>query len=179
MTTRFFILMGVSGSGKTSVGKTLAKSLGWDFYDADDFHPPENVAKMANGIPLDDSDRAPWLASLHELISSSLNADSPGVLACSALKERYRQQLLAGNDGVQIVYLKGSYDLIWSRMKTRTDHYMKPHMLQSQFEALEEPTNALTMDISFPVDVIMQQIIKLNRLEPKAYNKSKSKKDIS
>ena len=89
MKPRFFIVMGVSGSGKTSVGKTLADRLGWDFYDADDFHLPGNIAKMASGIPLDDSDRAPWLASLHDLISSSLQADRPGVLACSALKVRY------------------------------------------------------------------------------------------
>src|SRR5512142_511113 len=107
-TTRFIIVMGVSGSGKTSVGKALAEALGWNFYDADDFHPPENVAKMANGIPLNDSDRAPWLASLHDLIVSSLKADHPGVLACSALKERYRQQLLNSNPQVKFVYLKGT-----------------------------------------------------------------------
>lgn len=160
MKTRFLIVMGVSGCGKSSVGKALAQSLGWDFYDADDFHPPQNVAKMAGGIPLDDSDRAPWLALLNELISSSLKEDKPGVLACSALKERYRQQLMDGNDGVQIVYLKGSYDLIWSRMEKRTDHYMKPHMLKSQFDALEEPTNALTIDTSVSVDDIVKEILK-------------------
>jgi len=159
MKTRFFIVMGVSGCGKSSVGQSLAQFLGWDFYDADDFHPPENVVKMANGIPLDDSDRAPWLASLHELISSSLKADKPGVLACSALKERYRKQLTNGNSGVQIVYLKGGYDLIWSRMEKRTDHYMKPHMLKSQFETLEEPSNALTIDISISLDDIVQEIL--------------------
>jgi gluconokinase len=158
MKTCFFIVMGVSGCGKSSVGKALAGQLGWDFYDADDFHPPENVAKMANGTPLNDSDRAPWLASLHDLISFSLKADRPGVLACSALKERYRQQLLDGNPNVQIVYLKGSYDLIWSRMEKRTAHYMKPQMLKSQFDALEEPTNALTMDISMSVDDIVREI---------------------
>jgi gluconokinase len=159
MKTRFFIVMGVSGCGKSSVGKALAENLGWDFYDADDFHPPANIAKMAGGIPLDDSDRAPWLAALHELISSSLKADSPGVLACSALKERYRQQLMEGNDGVQLVYLKGSYDLIWSRMIARKEHYMKPHMLQSQFATLEEPTNALTIDISMSLDDIVREIL--------------------
>lgn len=160
MKPRFFIVMGVAGSGKSSVGKELAEYLGWDFYDADDFHPPENVAKMASGIPLDDSDRALWLATLNELISASLKADQPGVLACSALKERYRQRLLEGNTGVQIVYLKGTYDLIWSRMEKRTDHYMKPHMLKSQFEALEEPTNALTLDISMSLDDIVREISK-------------------
>jgi gluconokinase len=160
MKIRFFIVMGVSGCGKSSVGRTLARSLGWDFYDADDFHPPENVAKMAGGIPLDDSDRTPWLALLNELISSALKADRPGVLACSALKERYRQQLMAGNGGVQIVYLKGSYDLIWSRMIARKEHYMKPHMLQSQFATLEEPVHALTVDIAFSVDEIVQEILR-------------------
>ena len=160
MKPRFFIVMGVSGCGKSSVGKALAEHLGWDFYDADDFHPPASVEKMANGIPLDDSDRAPWLASLHELISSSLKADRPGVLACSALKERYRQRLMDGNDSVQLVYLKGSYELIWSRMEMRTDHYMKPHMLKSQFDTLEEPTNALTMDISMSVNDIVREVLK-------------------
>lgn len=159
MKTRFFLLMGVSGSGKTSVGKALAARLGWDFFDADDFHPPENIAKMAGGIPLTDSDRAPWLDALHELISSRLKADSPAVLACSALKERYRQRLLEGNEGVQIVYLKGSYDLIWSRMEKRTGHYMKPHMLKSQFEALEEPADALTVAVSMPFEDIVKEIV--------------------
>jgi len=160
MNTRFFIVMGVSGSGKTSVGKLLAEQLGWEFYDADDFHPPENVAKMANGMPLSDSDRAPWLAVLNKLISASLKANRPGVLACSALKEWYRQQLMDGNDGVQIVYLKGSYDLIWSRMEKRINHYMKPHMLKSQFDTLEEPNDALTTNISMPIDEIVQAILK-------------------
>lgn len=156
----FFIVMGVSGSGKTAVGKALALSLGWDFFDADDFHPPANIAKMARGIPLDDSDRTPWLVALHDLILSSLKADKPAVLACSALKENYRQQLIDGNDGVQIVYLKGSYELIWSRMEKRTEHYMKPHMLKSQFETLEEPTYARTIDISISVDDIVQEILR-------------------
>jgi gluconokinase len=157
---RFIIVMGVAGCGKTTVGRALASHLGWDFYDADGFHPPQNVAKMASGIPLDDSDRVPWLASLHDLISACLKQNRPGVLACSALKQRYRGQLLEGNEDVQLVYLKGSYDLIWSRMEKRTDHYMKPQMLQSQFEALEEPVNALTIDISMPVDEIVQEILK-------------------
>jgi len=160
MSIRFIIVMGVAGCGKTTVGKSLAEHLGWDFYDADDFHPPENVAKMASGVPLNDSDRAPWLATLHDLISTSLKRNRPGVLACSALKERYRQQLLDGNKDVQLVYLKGSYDVIWSRMQQRSDHYMKPHMLQSQFDALEEPTNALTVDISMSVDDTLQAILK-------------------
>ena len=156
MDTGFLIVMGVSGSGKTTIGKAIADRLGWDFYDADDFHPQENITKMENGSPLTDSDRAPWLSSLHDLIASCLSRARPGVLACSALKERYRQKLLEGNEGVQLIYLRGSYDLIWSRMAARKNHYMKPEMLRSQFEALEEPTDALVVDISQSVDDIVQ-----------------------
>lgn len=159
MNTRFVIVMGVAGCGKTTVGEALAQHLGWQFYDADGFHPAENVAKMANGTPLTDSDRAPWLAALHALISASLKENRPAVLACSALKESYRQELLEGNEGVQIVYLKGSYELIWSRISQRKDHYMKPNMLKSQFETLEEPANALTFDVSMPVEGIVQAIL--------------------
>jgi gluconokinase len=155
---RFYLIMGVSGCGKTTVGQLLAENLGWAFYDADDFHPPANVAKMANGIPLEDTDREPWLQKLHELIASCLQADQPGVLACSALKARYRHTLMADNPGVELVYLKGSYDLIWSRMADRADHYMKPEMLQSQFEALEEPLDALVVDINDPVEQIVERI---------------------
>ena len=166
MKTRFVIVMGVAGCGKTTVGKLLAQRLGWDFYDADDFHPPGNIHKMANGIPLDDSDRVPWLTRLHDLISSGLRQNRPGVLACSALKESYRQQLLAGNEDVEFIYLKGTYDLIWSRLSARKDHYMKPHMLQSQFEGLEEPISALVVDISLPATGIVQEILnQLGRAE--------------
>ena len=158
MKARFVIVMGVEGSGKTTVGELLAQRLGWNFYDADAFHPAENIAEMANGTPLDDSDRAPWLAALQALISTSLKENRPAVLACSALKESYRQWLLEENEGVQFVYLKGSYDIIWSRISQRKDHYMKPEMLQSQFEALEEPANALTIDVSLSVAEIVEEI---------------------
>ena len=160
MKTRFIIVMGVAGSGKTTVGEQLAQHLGWNFYDADAFHPAENIAKMANGTPLSDTDRAPWLAALNALITASLNENRPAVLACSALKESYRQQLLARKEGIQFVYLKGSYDLIWSRISRRKNHYMKPQMLQSQFKALEEPADALTFDVSLPVAEIVEGIIK-------------------
>jgi gluconokinase len=159
MKTRFILVMGVAGSGKTTVGQTLAQCLGSDFYDADSFHPAENITKMASGIPLDDADRASWLASLHALISTSLREGRPGVLACSALKESYRQRLLEGNDDVLIVYLKGSFDFLWSRISARQDHYMKPQMLRSQFEALEEPTDVLTVDVSKSVEEIVQEIV--------------------
>src|SRR5215210_4053048 len=118
--------MGVSGSGKSTLGYALAHKLGWDFFDADDFHTPENIAKMASGIPLSDADRAPWLAALNGRILSSLQSGHHPILACSALKERYRVQLLKGTDGMTILYLKGSYELIWSRMSMRRGHFMKP-----------------------------------------------------
>lgn len=152
MMPRFFIIMGVAGSGKTSVGQALATQLGWEFYDADDFHPPANIAKMASGTPLNDEDRAPWLAALQALIATCLKNNRPGVLACSALKERYRQHLLAGNSEVQIVYLKGSYELLWARLQTRIGHYMKASMLHSQLATLEEPTNAIVIDITLTVE---------------------------
>ena len=159
MDTRFFVIMGVSGSGKTTVGKVLASELGWDFYDADNFHPPENISKMENRIPLTDSDRAPWLAALHRFIEFCLTWNRPGVLACSALKESYRKELLIGSDNVQLIYLRGNYELIWSRMAERKDHYMKPEMLKSQFDALEEPTGAMIVDISQSVDEIVKEIL--------------------
>jgi len=161
MKPRFYIIMGVSGSGKTAVGISLANKLGWDFYDADDFHPSSNIEKMANGVPLTDEDRLPWLDSLHALISKNLQENRQGVLACSALKEKYRQHLIIGNQDMQIVYLKGSFELILSRMAARSEHYMKPAMLQSQFDALEEPNNGLVIDINQSVDVIVQKIISL------------------
>jgi gluconokinase len=159
MQTKFILIMGVSGCGKTTVGKELARQLGWDFYDGDDYHSPENIAKMANGIPLSDEDRAAWLTTLHGLISSCLKENHPGVLACSALKDRYRQQLLEGNDGVQVVYLKGSFDLFQARLSLRKGHYMKPGMLQSQFESLEEPREALVLDSAVPVDELVARIL--------------------
>ena len=161
MSVRFLLVMGVSGSGKSTIGRAVAERLGWAFYDADDFHPPENVAKMAHGTPLTDEDRAPWLAALHGVIAAALREAQPGVLACSALKARYRQTLLEGTAGVQLVYLKGSFDLIWTRMAARPGHYMKPGMLQSQFETLEEPDAAWVIEIVPPEAVICAQILRL------------------
>jgi gluconokinase len=154
-----FIIMGVAGSGKTTVGKALAKRLGWDFFDADDFHPPENIAKMAAGIPLSDSDRIPWLAALSDQLFATLKAGRHPVLACSALKESYREQLLEGKAGVEIIYLKGSYDLLWARLSTRQGHFMKPEMLQSQFATLEEPKKALILDVSMPLEKMLALVL--------------------
>jgi len=151
--------MGVSGSGKTTLGKALAQRLGWDFFDADDFHPPANIVKMAAGVPLSDSDRAPWLAALHEQLLSTLKSGRRPVLACSALKDKYRAQLLEGMDGIAIIYLKGSYDLIFSRMSIREGHYMKPEMLRSQFDALEEPKDAVVLDVEMSLEEMIETII--------------------
>jgi gluconokinase len=151
--------MGVSGCGKTTIGKALAEKLGWIFYDADDFHPPDNLAKMRNGIPLNDADRVPWLRKLHELIASGIKENQYGVLACSALKERYRRSLIANHEEILLVYLKGDYELIFSRMIDRPGHYMKPKMLKSQFDALEEPTDSLIIDASLSVEEIVPLIM--------------------
>jgi gluconokinase len=159
MKTHFIILMGVTGSGKTSIGKALAKRLGWEFFDADDFHSSANITKMTNGIPLTDADRLPWLLLLRSKVSDFLENGHPGILACSALKESYRQILQSNNPEIQIVYLKGSFELISSRLSTRGKHYMHPSMLQSQFDTLEEPMNALTVAIVCSVDKIVERII--------------------
>jgi gluconokinase len=161
------IVMGVAGSGKTTVGRALAARLGWDFLDADDLHSPESVAKMAAGVPLTDADRAPWLAALHDLLVRTLRSGRHPVLACSALKQSYRRTLLAGNDGLRLIYLKGGYDLVRSRMTDRTDHYLKPGMLRSQFDALEEPADALTSDITPGPDEIVEKIYQALKKEEK------------
>lgn len=157
------VLMGVSGCGKTSVGKRLSQLLGWPFYDGDDFHPQENVAKMAAGVPLNDDDRAPWLTALRDLIADHLQQGQSMLLACSALKQRYRDQLANGNPGTVFVYLKGDFDLIFSRMQARSGHYMKAEMLRSQFQALEEPDNAICVNITQKVEQITDQIIQILR----------------
>ncbi len=159
MTAKGFIIMGVSGCGKSTVAKLLAEKLGWDFYDADDFHPPENIKKMAGGIPLNDSDRAPWLASLNEVLGTNLKTGNHPVLACSALKRSYREELRWGNDGLKTIYLKGSYTLIWARISKRQAHYMKPNMLKSQFDTLEEPVDALVIEINLSPEEIVEKVI--------------------
>lgn len=137
--------MGVAGCGKTTVGRRLAAELGWAFFDADDFHPPENVARMAAGIPLTDEARLPWLRCLHDLLREQVRRGEPAVLACSALKRAYRDILQAENPGVRFVYLKASPALIRERLLLRAGHFMKTEMLDSQFRALEEPEDALTV----------------------------------
>ncbi len=153
------IVMGVSGCGKTTVGQQLADRLGWPFFDGDAFHPPANIDKMSRGIPLTDDDRWGWLAAIADRMRELIAQDRSAVFACSALKQKYRDQLSI-DPAVHFVYLKGSYDLIWSRMQQRAGHYMKANMLASQFEALEEPRDALTLDIARPPAELVDAIVK-------------------
>jgi gluconokinase len=151
------VLMGVVGSGKTTVGSLLAKRLGWLFADADDFHPAENIRKISHGIALTDADRAPWLAALRAAVERWQAQPQNVVLACSALKHSYRQELRAG--AVQFVYLKGDPELIATRLHQRRGHFASDSILLSQFEDLEEPTAALIVSIAQPPESIVSQII--------------------
>jgi gluconokinase len=151
------VLMGVAGSGKTTVGRLLAERTGATFYDADDFHPPANVEKMRGGVPLTDEDRLPWLEALRSLIASCLERGVRAVLACSALKEEYRERLLV-DERVKFVYLKGDYELIEQRLKNRSGHFMKREMLDSQFDTLEEPRHALHVEAAARPDEIVEAI---------------------
>jgi gluconokinase len=152
------VLMGVSGSGKTTVGRLLADALGWEFYEADDYHPSANVEKMRSGIPLDDADRRPWLESLRDLIRNCLEQKENAVLACSALKESYREFLLI-DERVVLIYLKGDYEVIRQRLGQRRGHFMNPNLLDSQFDALEEPARAdMQVDVSSSPDEIVRNI---------------------
>jgi gluconokinase len=153
------ILMGVAGSGKTTVGELLARRLGWRFYDADDFHSAHSRDKMRRGEPLTEEDREPWLQALHELISRCEREHENAVLACSALKRAYRERLTEGSREVRLVYLKGPPDLIARRLAARHGHFFDPALLQSQFDALEEPSNALDADIAGTPEQIADAIV--------------------
>ena len=152
------IVMGVSGSGKTTVGKLLAQSLNWDFSDADDFHPSANIEKMSRGIPLEDADRLPWLLQLQAAIDRWLLENKNVVLACSALKASYREMLCRDQQRMKIVYLKCSFQLLAARLTSRENHYMKADLLLSQLDTLEEPEDAIIIDASQPLEVILRQI---------------------
>jgi len=149
------LVMGVAGVGKTTIGEALARSLGWRFVDADDFHPPQNVAKMKAGIPLEDADRWPWLARLNKVLREEENA----VLACSALKESYRQRLAQGIAHFTVVYLHGSFALIRERMEGRRHRYMPAALLESQFAALEPPADAIAVDVAATTDECVTAIL--------------------
>jgi gluconokinase len=157
------LLMGTTGAGKTTVGKLLATRLGWTFLDADDFHPPANIEKMKHGIPLTDADRLPWLERIHaELVRLSAAAKNVA-LACSALKQSYRDQLSAGLE-IHIVYLRGSYEQMRRHIEQRHGHFAGESILAGQFADLQEPQNALVLDVSHPPDRLASEIISSLRL---------------
>eukprot|EP00732_Lithocolla_globosa_P003158 Lithocolla_globosa_v1_NODE_2392_length_2024_cov_169.287963.p2 type:complete len:161 gc:universal NODE_2392_length_2024_cov_169.287963:549-67(-) len=149
-----WVVMGVSGSGKSVMGKKLAKELQVPFFDADDFHPKENKEKMLRGFPLTDKDREGWLESLAQL----LHSEKTCVLACSALKEVYRNKLSV-DQYVGFIYLKGSQDLIQQRLSQRKDHFFNPALLESQFQTLEEPVNAVVVDIALPLNKVVSSAL--------------------
>lgn len=157
---KVIVLMGVAGSGKTTIGMKLAEELGWEFYDGDEFHSKENIEKMARGIPLTDADRWPWLDRLRDLIQDRLENDQPAVVTSSALKEAYREHLLRDTQRAALVFLQGDFELIFDRLQERKEHYMEADMLESQFAALEEPGEALVVEIESEPEEIVEEIVR-------------------
>jgi gluconokinase len=159
------ILFGVSGAGKTTIGKLLARKLGWGFIEADDFHPAANIEKMRNGRPLTDEDRWPWLERLREEIKRSVAAEENAVLACSALKRAYRDRLRVG-DKVKFLFLCGDHAVIEKQLRSRGAHFMNPDLLQSQFDDLEKPRsdeNVLTVKLrGTPEEIVRESKAKLD-----------------
>jgi gluconokinase len=156
------LLMGVAGCGKTTTGQRLARELGWDFRDADTFHPAANVEKMSRGVALEDEDRWPWLAAIAAWIDER-RASGNAIVSCSALKRIYRDRLLVGRPDVQLVFLRGSHNLIADRMRRRRDHFMPPALLASQFAILEEPTadeSPLVIDVAMPPPRVVERIVR-------------------
>lgn len=156
----FLIVMGVAGSGKTTIGDALATRLGWVFRDADGFHPPANIAKMKAGTPLNDEDRWPWLKAIRAHMDAENAAGRSGVIACSALKEIYRDVLGRGESWVRFVHLTGSKELIADRMRSRSGHFMPVALLDSQFATLETPADAIRLDISKPPETLVEEVLR-------------------
>jgi len=152
------IVMGVAGAGKTTVARLLAEELSWTFRDADEFHPASNIEKMSCAIALEDTDRTPWLAAMRATIETWLRENTNAILTCSCLKAAFRQTLVVDPARVRFVYLKGSFDLIEARLRQRTHHYLKAQLLQSQFAILEEPQDAVTVDVSDTPEMVVHKI---------------------
>jgi gluconokinase len=152
------IVMGVTGAGKTTIGRALAAALGWEFHDGDDLHSAASKRKMHRGIALDDSDRAPWLGAIRKLIEAMVSQGRDGVVACSALKQSYRDEIAVDPNLVKVVYLKGSKEAIAERLRDRTGHFMNADLLQSQFGTLEEPRDAIDIDITAAPEAIVNEI---------------------
>jgi gluconokinase len=150
--------MGVTGAGKTTIGRALATSLGWEFHDGDELHTEASKLKMHRSVALDDLDRAPWLKALRKLIQTLLSEDRNAVVACSALKQSYRDELVVDPKLVKIIYLEGSKQLIAERLRRRIGHFVNPDLLQSQFDTLEEPRNAIVVDVSAAPETIVSEI---------------------
>jgi carbohydrate kinase (thermoresistant glucokinase family) len=156
------VVMGVSGSGKTTVAQGIAAQLGWPVLEGDEFHPPANVAKMHAGIPLDDADRGPWLEAVAAAIDRTLARHQSAIVTCSALKRAYRDVLIGKRTNVVLIYLRGTHDVIHGRMTRRTGHFMPPSLLPSQLATLEEPgpdENPIVVDVDPPPQVIAQNVI--------------------
>lgn len=153
------VLMGPMGCGKTTVGRLLSERMGWRFEDADDFHPPANVAKMKSGVPLDDDDRLPWLHSLKDMIDQAVKNEENMILACSALKNKYRVALGVNQESVVSAYLKGSQELLRERIAARTHQYMNKDLLTSQLRTLEEPEDGLIVSIASTPDAAVEEIV--------------------
>ena len=154
------VIMGVTASGKTTIGTRASKRFGWPFYDADEFHPPENIAKMSRGEPLTDADREPWLKALHDKMAEEERAGHSAIFACSALKSRYRDVLRQGLPAVRFVFLKGDPEVLQARLDHRKGHFMPRTMLPSQMAALEEPEpgEALELDAAKPPNELIDAI---------------------
>lgn len=152
------VISGVSGSGKTTVGRTLATDLGWAFHDADDLHSAENVARMRQGLPLDDAMREPWLLRVRAVIEDAIRNGTGAVVACSALKAKYRRILSEGLEPVRFVFLDAGRELLQHRLTSRAGHFAGPALIDSQLAALEPPHKALTLDASRPVPELVSAI---------------------
>ena len=163
------VVMGVSGSGKSTIGESVAKRLHWSYEDGDKFHPASNVAKMSAGEPLTDEDRWPWLQAIADEIDRLAASGARAVIACSALKRAYREILVHGRDDVRIVFLDGAQELIAERLAARKGHFMPPGLLDSQFRTLERPTpdeGAVAVSIDAPVEAIVDDIVARLKLDP-------------